>query len=157
MLKKDYKAELNKTESGKYVIKVSDFYKESCNNDEFVEVSEEVLDYLIEQRRLEKKCAMRDYRHLAAFELKEVEIGELCGIVSESVEETVMRNYEVKKLYKAIETLDNDSRKRFFLYYEYCHTLKEIAKTERVDRTTVGRRLERTLATLRKILSENHE
>lgn len=54
MEKKNYKAELKKTERGTYIIKMSEFYGTGYTGQE-AEVSEEVLDYLIAQKRHEKR------------------------------------------------------------------------------------------------------
>ena len=67
MLKKDYKADLAKTTRGTYIIKVSEFYGTDFVGPEQVEVTEEVLDYLIAQKRIEKKKEVEDYRNTAAF------------------------------------------------------------------------------------------
>lgn len=54
-------------------IKVSEFYGTDFVGPEQVEVTEEVLDYLISQKRIEKKKEVDDYRNTAAFGFDDVE------------------------------------------------------------------------------------
>ncbi len=155
MLKKDYKAALTKTAKGTYIIKVSEFYGTDFVGPEQVEVTEEVLDYLISQKRIEKKKEVDDYRNTAAFGFDDVEAAEMLGIFECSVEEKYFFKLEAEALYMAMRELDEVSIKRFYLYYAVGMKLKEIALMENVSITAVHYNIKNTADRLRKIMCNN--
>lgn len=155
MLKKDYKADLAKTARGTYIIKVSEFYGTDFVGPEQVEVTEEVLDYLISQKRIEKKKEVDDYRNTAAFGFDDVEAAEMLGIFERSVEEKYFFKLEAEALYMAMRELDEVSIKRFYLYYAVGMKLKEIALMENVSITAVHYNIKNTADRLRKIMCNN--
>lgn len=155
MLKKDYKADLAKTASGTYIIKVSEFYGTDFVGPEQVEVTEDVLDYLIAQKRFEKKKEVEDYRNTAAFGFDDVEAAEMLGIFEPSVEEKFYFKLEVEALYMAMRELDEVSIKRFYLYYAVGMKLKEIALMENVSVTAVHYNIKNTAEKLRKLMGKN--
>lgn len=155
MLKKDYKADLEKTAAGTYIIRVSEFYGTDFVGPEQVEVTEEVLDYLIAQKRVEKKKEVDDYRNTVAFGFDDVEAAEMLGIFERSVEEKFFFKLEAEALYMAMRELDEVSIKRFYLYYVIGLTLKNIADREKVSTTAVHYNIKNTAEKLRKILHKN--
>lgn len=155
MLKKDYKADLAKTARGTYIIKVSEFYGTDFVGPKQVEVTEDVLDYLISQKRIEKKKEVDDYRNTAAFGLDDVEVAEMLGIFERSVEEKYFFKLEAEALYMAMRELDEVSIKRFYLYYAVGMKLKEIALMENVSITAVHYNIKNTADRLRKIMCNN--
>lgn len=155
MLKKDYKADLAKTERGTYVIKVSEFYGTDFVGPEQVEVTEEVLDYLIAQKRIEKKKEVEEYRNTVAFGFDDTEAAEMLGIFERSVEEKYFFKLEAEALYMAMRELDEVSIKRFYLYYAVGMKLKEIALMEDVSITAVHYNIKNTADKLRKIMCRN--
>lgn len=155
MFKKDYKADLTKTTRGTYIIKVSEFYGTDFVGPEQVEVTEEVLDYLIAQKRIEKKKEIEDYRNTAAFGFDDVEAAEMLGIFERSVEEKYFFKLEAEALYMAMRELDEVSIKRFYLYYAVGMKLKEIALMEDVSITAVHYNIKNTADKLRKIMCRN--
>lgn len=155
MLKKDYKADLTKTATGTYIVKVSEFYGTDFVGPEQVEVTEEVLDYLISQKRIEKKKEVDDYRNIAAFGFDDVEAAEMLGIFERYVEEKYFFKLEAEALYMAMRELDEVSIKRFYLYYAVGMKLKEIALMENVSITAVHYNIKNTVDRLRKIMCNN--
>lgn len=155
MFKKDYKADLTKTTRGTYIIKVSEFYGTDFVGPEQVEVTEEVLDYFIAQKRIEKKKEIEDYRNTAAFGFDDVEAAEMLGIFERSVEEKYFFKLEAEALYMAMRELDEVSIKRFYLYYAVGMKLKEIALMEDVSITAVHYNIKNTADKLRKIMCRN--
>ncbi len=155
MFKKDYKADLTKTTRGTYIIKVSEFYGTDFVGPEQVEVTEEVLDYLIAQKRIEKKKEVDDYRNIAAFGFDDVEAAEMLGIYEHSVEEKFFFKLEAEALYMAMRELDEVSVRRFYLYYAVGMKLKEIALMENVSVTAVHYNIKNTADKLRKIMCKN--
>ena len=155
MLIKDYKAALTKTDKGTYIIKVSDFYKENCGYQDYIEVSEELLDYLIAQRRAEKRMAVKDYRNLVAFNYDDEKMAEMCGKYTESPDDIYIRNLENQELLDALHQLDEATEKRFWLYYGEKLKLKEIAEIEGVSAAAIYYSLKNALEKLRKIMSKS--
>ncbi len=140
MAKKNYKAELKKTERGTYKIKMSEFYGTGYIGQE-AEVSEEVLDYLIAQKRHEKKKELDDYRNRSAYSFDE-----------NSAEEKYFNKLENDLVGKAMNELDEVSLRRFYLYYAAEYKLKEIAEMENVSITAVYYNIKSTTKRLQKIM-----
>ncbi|MCH5200572.1 MAG: hypothetical protein J1F60_06385 [Oscillospiraceae bacterium] len=71
------------------LIRISDFYKKNCSEQKYSIVNDNVLTYLINKKREEKKKELRDYRNLAPFGLDETYLAELCGVYVESAEDSM--------------------------------------------------------------------
>lgn len=142
-----------KTSKGN-LIRLSDFYKDYCGTPEYVEVSDEVLTFLIESKREEKKIQMRDYRHLASFSFKEKEMAEISGVYEPSTEEILMKAYIFSALHEAIDSLNPTSRRRIILYYFDNLSIKCIAQIEGVTPAAIRQNLEVSISILRKKLSD---
>lgn len=151
MEKKNYKAELKKTEKGTYIIKMSEFYGTGYTGQE-AEVSEEVLDYLIAQKRHEKKKELDDYRNRSAYSFDENSAGEIWGQYESSAEEKYFNKLENDLVGKAMNELDEVSLRRFNLYYAAEYKLKEIAEMENVSITAVYYNIKSTTKRLQKIM-----
>ena len=138
--------------AGKNYIRISDFYTENCLEQEYVEVSDEVLTYLTDKKREENKIKMRDYRNLAAFGFEEDKVADLCGIYEQSAEEQYYSNLKITELYEAMKKLKPVFCKRFYLYYAVGLTMKQIAELEGVDHSTIQKSLKSTALKLRELL-----
>ncbi len=155
MLKKDYKAGLVKTEKGTYIIKLSEFYGEDFVGAENVEVTEDVLDYIIAQKRVEKRKEIENYRKLAAFGFDDVEAAERLGKYESSVEEKYFSQLEIDALYMAMAEIDEVSIRRFYLYYAAGMKLKDIASMDDVSIAAVHYNIKNTAEKLRMIMCKN--
>lgn len=154
MFTKDNKTEI-KTAGSSTLIKLTDYYESNCSAEEYAEVSVEVLEFLQESRREDKKYEMRDYRHRTPFNYDEIKTSELGGAVTESAEDTLLRNYDAQDLYQAMDKLPPSARRRFYLYYAVGMTMERIAELEGVSHVAVVKSLRSSAKALQKTLCDN--
>lgn len=157
MLKKDNKEYSVKSDNGNNLIKITDFYAHNCTEQEYVEVNDEVLEFLVQKKREEKKLEMRDYRHLAPFGFDEIETAEMHSIYEKSAEDSYFAELQSMELYEAMGKLKLVFRRRFYLYHVDGLTMEEIAKMEGVSRIAISKSLKKTAEELRRLLCNSDE
>lgn len=153
MVKKDLMAFVAKVEDGKKFIRISDFYESNCTGEEFVAVSDEVLETLVTMKREEKRREEYDYRHLTAFGYDDTKASELLGITEVSPEQQFIKKAEIEDMKQAMKKLDKVSRRRFYEYYALGMKLWEIAEKDNVSETAVFYNIQNTLKKLRRWMS----
>lgn len=141
-----------KCEENKNVIRISDYYPQSCSEQEYITVSDEVLAYLSNKKREEQKKRQRDYRHLALFGLDEVYLAELCGIFCKSSEECFFDKQISQKLSQALNEINPTFRRRFYLYHVVGITMEKIGELEGVSHSAISKSIGKTAKQLKEIL-----
>lgn len=142
-----------KTSKGN-LIRLSDFYKDYCGTPEYVEVSDEVLTFLIESKREEQKIRMRDYRHLAACGFDEIEAAVCAGVYVDSAEDIFFEKYQKEEIYAIFRKLKPEVFRRFYLYYAVGLTIQQVAEAEGISHTAVSKSVKKAKAELKKLLCD---
>lgn len=135
------------------LIRVSDFYKKNCSEQKYLIVKDDVLTYLINKKREEKKREQRDYRNLVPFGLDETYLGELCGIYVKSAEDSFMDMEASRMLRNAMREVNPAFGRRFYLYYAVGMTMDKIGELDGVSHSAVSRSIKKTSDQLKELLS----
>lgn len=120
--------------------------------DTIVDVPEELVDFIKEEKRKEKAYAERVRKNKAYFSLDKDD-GIEAVINTDDI--TVIMYYEKELqdyLFKCIATLSIKQQKRIVAYYYYGYSLEEIAKIEGVHFTSVHESITNGLKKIKKIL-----
>ena len=141
-----------KTNSETVVIKMSDFYPDNVGGEEFCEVSREVYDYLIAEKRKEKRVLRKDWLHVSKYPFDEKLMGEMDGIYEQSADDIMSAALKDRALYKAIKALDPVFRRRLVLYYFEEKSNKEIAEIEDITPSAVTQSLNAAIEMLGNLL-----
>lgn len=152
MVKKDLMAFVAKVEDGKKFIRISDFYESNYTGEEFVAVSDDVLESLVAMKREEKRMAENDYRYLAAFGYDDAAIAEIEGKFVSSPEDTFLIEVEAERAREALAVLSPDIRRRIYMYFYDGMTTRQIAKAEGVSHNAVAKSIRIALKVLKKQL-----
>ena len=143
-------------DNGNYRIRVRDFYPKNVSAEEYTEVNYDTLIYLAKCKRKKKAQEMRDYRGLTSFQFDEVKIAEMEGIFTESAEDTSMSNITAGVLRDALMTLDERSRKRFYLHYAVGLTFNQIGDMEGVSGPAVKQNVDVAKRKLEEYMCKNN-
>ena len=117
-------------EEAKNVICISDYYPNNCSEQEYVEVSQKILDTYAEFDEIDKKQYNWDRNHKKKIAFDEQYIGECLGICIESPEDTFIGKESVESL---VSLCGEIVFRRSIKYYLYKKTLKDIAQEENVS------------------------
>ncbi len=121
------------------------FYGKSFSGAEYVEVSREVYNYLVTQKRKEKRAEMRHYRHIAAFGYNDEKMAGMCGKFQQSLEDEYIEELDYKKFCAAFKALFEKHRKRLYLYF-YCGlTYERIGERENTSEAAIRSSLKTAL------------
>lgn len=152
----DTLARYEKTESGLYLVHLSEFYDGIAPNQEPVAIEESVLLTLIQFKRDEKKHEMQDYRHRTPFYFDELLTASIDDIKEPSAAEIYHRDQQSAELESALNTLKPVIKRRVCLMYFEKYTQEQIANMENVSQGAVQKSIARALKALRRLLEISH-
>lgn len=116
-----------KCEENKNVIRISDYYPDNCSEQEYVEVSKEILDAYKSFEEIDKRLHNWDRNHKKNIFFDEIYFGEFLEICIESHENAVIGKMAVESLASLCgETVF----RRAVKHYLFKDTLKNIAEEE---------------------------
>ena len=140
--------------SDKKRIRVQDFYKDAVGNQEYIEVSEEVYEAMVNTFRKEYHAQeMKDFRHVTKDGYTEGDTEDLMLLQEESLEDYVIRQIEIENLQKAIQSLTAVQKQRLQLYFFDGYTYRQIGEKLGVDEKAVRNSITAALKKIKKILS----
>ena len=140
--------------SDKKRIRVQDFYKDAVGNQEYIEVSEEVYETLVNTFRKEAHAQeMKDFRHVTKDGYTEGDTEDLVLFQEESLEDYVIRQIEIENLQKEIQSLTAIQKQRLQLYFFDGFTYRKIGEKLGVDEKAVRNSITAALKKIKKILS----
>ena len=140
--------------SDKKRIRVQDFYKDAVGNQEYIEVSEEVYEALVNTFRKEAHAQeMKDFRHVTKDGYSEGDTEDLMLFQEESLEDYVIRQIEIENLQKAIQSLTAVQKQRLQLYFFDGYTYRQIGEKLGVDERAIRNSITAALKKIKKILS----
>lgn len=140
--------------SDKKRIRVQDFYKDAVGNQEYIEVSEEVYEAMVNTFRKEAHAQeMKDFRHVTKDGYTEGDTEDLMFFQEESLEDYVIRQIEIENLQKAIQSLTAVQKQRLQLYFFDGYTYRQIGEKLGVDEKAVRNSITAALKKIKKILS----
>ena len=141
-----------KLENGNNLVKVEDIYGFNNSDEEYTELTDEMLE-IFNNSRKEKKNKKRDDRRKSVVSFDEELAAKLEGINIPSAESTYLsenNKEDMEELRRIIGTLSKIQRRRLFMRYGLNMTYKEIGNRERVCHRTVVDSCEEGLMRLRK-------
>ena len=144
----------NGSEESKKVIRVSDYYPNNCSEQDYVEVSQEILDAYAEFEEIDDKIGNWDHNHRVNVYFNEEYFGHTWDVCVESPEESVIGKDSVESL---VFMCGEIAYRRSIKYFFYKKTLSEIAKEENVSVGAIYKSVksfERMLLNLHKIKRE---
>ena len=132
-------------------IRVKDFYKDAIGETEYTYVTREVYETLTETFRKEAHAQqMRDLRHISKEGYTEGATEELAFDSTESLEDMVIRQMELKILQKAMQSLTDAQNERLRLYFFEGLTIREIAERQGVNRNAVWKSIQGIIAQMKR-------
>ena len=117
-----------------------------------VSVTKEVFDVFDESERYENNMMSKNSRHLHKYELSDEALSNKMINNQMSIEEMIINDIMKKKLHEAIEELPEKERIRVYKYYFQNKTLEQIAKEEKVYKSTIKRSIDKSLEKISKKL-----
>lgn len=133
------------------IINLRDQYPDFYSKDTYVEVSDEVADFMQECERKEAAYRRRTYYHKAFYSLDRDDGIEYDALfLSVTPWEVYERKVTLEQLHAAIATLPDKQAKRLSAHYFLGMSKAEIARAEGVNKSQVTRSIDRALATLEK-------
>ncbi len=151
--KEELKIKYTKTPTGN-LIRVADYYPNPCGTEEYVEVSDAVLEYLAKCQSCSYREHSSDTRNIHPFAFDETLTGEVYGIFEQGADEAYWKRIQAYLLYAAMQKISPQKARRFYLYYAVNLTAKEIAAMEGVSKMAVSKSIRTTRKRLRRLLSE---
>ena len=134
------------------IIKLQDYYP-SCEQAQYLEVSDELALQLLQWERDEKAYLRRRNRHRAYYSLNRADGIEHCMLfVSMSPDDHYERLLTLRQLYDAISMLPDKQAQRIIACYIRGLSQSSIAKAEGVSRNVVSKSIRRGLKALGEIL-----
>lgn len=132
-------------------INLREFYPECYKSDYFVEVPDEVAEFLILLRRHEQSQRRRIYKYKAQYSLDIYENVERETVLKcPSAEEVFEQLAEQEQLYDAMMALTHKQRTRLYAHFSLNMSYTQIAKQEGVDVTSVKESVQRAIKQLQK-------
>lgn len=144
-------SEVKKTSTGN-LIRLSDIYKNPCGSDEYVEVSDEILMFLIECQKREYRDYSSNYRHIAPINFNEDELGAVYHAFEQGADECFFIKLQSDELYSALQQIKPEFAKRFYLYHAVGMTMEQIAGIEGVSRNAVSKSVRKAALLLRQLM-----
>ena len=140
--------------SDKVIIRMSDFYPDHIGEKEFCEVSKEVYECLVKEKRAWKSKIRQQERYEYCSNIDENKLGEMCGVYSESAESIVMRNELLRSVYEAMDMINHDFSRRFYLKAVLGRSVSEIARSEGISQPAVSLSINKAERMIKKILED---
>lgn len=133
-------------------INLRDFYP-CCNEDIFVEITDEMAEAMKAADRQQEAYRRRMYYHKAQYSLDAGDgIENDALFVSMSPCELFEHNLKIEQLYTALRSLPDKQGRRIYAHYILGISQTEIAKAEGVSANTVCTTIQRGLKNMEKIL-----
>ena len=133
-------------------VNLRELYPDYYSEDIFTEMSEEVMEEIIESRRLEASAQRKKYRHKAQYSLN---YGNEAGYVDTSIAltpETVLENTQLRdELYKSVMELPRKQSQRIYAKFYLGLSVDQIAQCEGVSKSRISESIRRGLEHLKKI------
>lgn len=134
-------------------INLREQYPDFYSTDTFVEVPDEVADFMREYDRKEAAYRRRTYYHKAFYSLDRGDGIEYDAVFSSITPwEVYERKLTLEQLHAAISTLPDKQAKRLNAYYFLGMSKAEIARAEGVNKSQVTRSIDRALSALKSFL-----
>lgn len=134
-------------------INLREQYPDFYSTDTFIEVPDEVADFMREYDRKEAAYRRRTYYHKAFYSLDRGDGIEYDAIFSSVTPwEVYERKLTLEQLHAAISTLPDKQAKRLNAYYFLGMSKAEIARAEGVNKSQVTRSIDRALSALKNFL-----
>ena len=112
---------------------------------EQVSVSQEVADFLEQDRKHMEAQGRRDRRHLIQSEFEAA----VNSQPQRALEDTVLKNLQLEKLRKAVAELEDQDQQLISLRYDDELSMEEIGKLKNVSKMAVSKRLKKLHQKLR--------
>lgn len=137
-------------------INLREQYPDFYSTDTFIEVPDEVADFMREYDRKEAAYRRRTYYHKAFYSLDRGDGIEYNAVFSSITPwEVYERKLTLEQLHAAISTLPDKQAKRLNAYYFLGMSKVEIAKAEGVNKSQVTRSIDRALSALQNFLKNS--
>jgi len=137
-------------------INLREQYPDFYSTDTFIEVPDEVADFMREYDRKEAAYRRRTYYHKAFYSLDRGDGIEYNAVFSSITPwEVYERKLTLEQLHAAISTLPDKQAKRLNAYYFLGMSKAEIAKAEGVNKSQVTRSIDRALSALQNFLKNS--
>lgn len=134
-------------------INLREQYPDFYSTDTFIEVPDEVADFIREYDRKEAAYRRRTYYHKAFYSLDRGDGIEYDAVFSSVTPwEVYERKLTLEQLHAAISTLPDKQAKRLNAYYFLGMSKAEIARAEGVNKSQVTRSIDRALSALKNFL-----
>ena len=117
-----------------------------------VSVTKEVFDVFDESEKYENNMMSKNSRHLHKYELSDEALSNKMINNQISIEEMIINDIMKKKVHEAINELPEKERIRVYKYYFQNKTLDQIAKEEKVYKSTIKRSIDKSLEKISKKL-----
>lgn len=138
----------------KIKIRLSDFYPDYLCKEEYIEVSRDVYECLINDKRTLNSQARQRERYEYQSDIDENKLGEICGMYSESAESVFMRNELLRNVYEAMDMINPDFSRRYYLKVALGYPVSEIAKLEGISQPAVSLCVNKAEGMIKEILKE---
>lgn len=122
----------------KYYISFVDSAEQDCR----IEIDKEIFDTYMKSKKAYVKIKNETSRHLEQSALTDEEIYKRAFIPEESVEETVIKNIERKKVNQAMQNLTEVQYRRIDLHIVNEITIRDLAKIEKVQKRQIEKSLQ---------------
>lgn len=122
------------------------------NGEHLVTVTKEVFDVFDESEKYENNMMSKNSRHLHKYELSDEALSNKMINNQISIEEMIINDIMKKKVHEAINELPEKERIRVYKYYFQNKTLDQIAKEEKVYKSTIKRSIDKSLEKISKKL-----
>lgn len=120
-----------------------------------ISVSDEVAEFLEQDRRREAAQERSDQRHLDYVGVDIASVPDLfTNAHSDPTFEKAYRNLRLEALRKAYQTLSDDERKLLCLYYYHEFSMEEIGRRLGVTKMAISKRLRKILDHLRSLMED---
>ena len=121
-------------------IRLSDFYPDSRGEEEYCDVSHEVYEELMKNKREDHAQRVKNSRHLINADFDEIQCGEMYGIFTESNTRNILAALWMKEI---MLPKSEELYRRSLMYYVQGMSVGEMAKTEDVTKTAIRRSIRR--------------
>lgn len=146
----------NADNKAKEIIRISTakFYGKSFSGAEYVDVSREVYEYLVAQKREEKQIEMFLYRHTAAFNYDDEKMAGICGKFQRSSEDEYMEKLDFVRFCKAFKALSEKHQRRLYMYFYLGLTYVCIGEQENTSEAAIRLSIKTALKKFHKLYGD---
>lgn len=116
-----------------------------------ISVSEEVAEFLEDDRRRQAAQDKRDERHLSKSDFETVRLPQRLTYPHD-LEDAVIRNLRLQNLRKVITSLSDDEQKLIRLYFYEDNTMEQIGLEFGISKMAISKRLKKLYAKMRGLL-----